>query len=268
MKKKSKEKRKFNKEVKYDKINQIIYINKTILNDKNYINDENSPKYKIIDNDSIINENNTNNKNYNPTINNIINFQGQNYINIINQININSDNSINNTNLFANNIELIIDKMNNINNVIFGLKQYNIIYQNLYDSMSIITSYTARIFNKLFVLFIYKSLLKNTNLLQCYNCLFYNFQDKYTYFNSQIYNMKEIIGNAINFIDDIYFNINNSIFVNENEKKELLLKISNVKFYLNQNLRFFEEHNKLIKNFIENLYCLIKLIYEMIDQNK
>ena len=268
LKKKSKEKRKFNKEVKYDKINQIIYINKTILNDKNYINDENSPKYKIIDNDSIINENNTNNKNYNPTINNIINFQGQNYINIINQININSDNSINNTNLFANNIELIIDKMNNINNVIFGLKQYNIIYQNLYDSMSIITSYTARIFNKLFVLFIYKSLLKNTNLLQCYNCLFYNFQDKYTYFNSQIYNMKEIIGNAINFIDDIYFNINNSIFVNENEKKELLLKISNVKFYLNQNLIFFEEHNKLIKNFIENLYCLIKLIYEMIDQNK
>ena len=273
VKKKLKEKRKYNKEVKYDKVNQIIYINKTILNDNNNINDETSIKSKIIDNnDSIINENNkkiNNNNNNNPTINNIINFQGQNYINIINHFNINSDNSINNTNLIANNIELMIDKMNcNLNNVFLSFNQFNNIFQILYDSINLITTYTERILNKLFMLFIYKSLLKNANLLQSYNCLFHNFQDKYMYFHSQLNNMKEIIENAINFTNEIYFKINSSFFGNENEEKELLLKISSMKYYLNENLQFFENYNRLIKNFNENLYCLIKLIYEMTEQNK
>lgn len=266
LKKKYKEKRKFNKQVKYDKFNQIIYINKAIFKENNNINDDISQKSKIIDNnDSIINENNKKNKNDNPTI---INFQGQNYINIINHISFNSDNSINNTNLVSNNIELMIDKLNIINNVILSFSQFNIIFKGLYDSMNIIFSYTAKISNKLFALLIYRSLLKNTNLLQCYNCLFYNFQDKYMYFHSQLNNIKEIFGNAINCIDDIYFNINNSFFGNENEKKEILLKISNMNYYLNENLKYFDKHDKLIKNFNENLYCLIKLIYEMTDQNK
>ena len=265
LKKKLKEKRKPNKEVKYDKINQIIYINKTILSDNNNtINDEISQKKKIIEKDKPITVESEKNKNNSSTINNIINFQGQNYINIINHININSDNSINNINLVASNIKLILDQ---INNFFLSFNQFDIIFSNLYNCIEIVIAYTEIVLKKLVLLFIYKVLLKKTIILQYCNSLFYNFQDKFMNFHYILNIIKENIANGINFIDNVYFKINNSFVGNENEKKELLTKIDNIKYSLNDNLNYFENHTKLIKNFNENFLYLIKLINEIIEPN-
>ena len=58
-------------------------------------------------------------------------------------------------------------------------------------------------------------------------------------FNSKLNMIKENFRSAINFIDDIYIKLNNSFFLNENDKKELLLKINDLKFFLNENLKLF-----------------------------
>ena len=262
LKKIFKKKKKYNKEVKYDKINDIVFINKSILKDNNIINNENSRKKEIIDNkESKINEINNNKS---PTVNNIINFQGQNYINIINHININSDNSINNTNLVANNIELMIDK---IKNIFLNFHLFKNEFKNLYESMYLISFYIEELLKKLNLLLIYRVLFKNSNILVNCNCLYHNFVDSMLLFNSKLNMIKENFRSAINFIDDIYIKLNNSFFLNENDKKELLLKINDLKFFLNENLRLYDIYAKPTNNFKENLNCLLILFNDMINQN-
>ena len=262
IKKINKEKIKYNPDVEYNKIKNIIFISKSIFsdkNDKNNINEKNAKEKNKNKNIKYIRLGN-NNINHGETINNIINFQGQNYINIINQININSDNSINNNNLIKYDIELMIGKIKNFfldfNKFMFALK-------NLNNSLILIHYYVEEVIKKLYLLRIYPALLKKTTIPEFCKNLFFNFDDKKNIFFTQIINLKKNYLNIIDFIDDIFNRINNSFSIKENEKKEITTKINNAKFYLNENIKFMELYEKPINNFIENFVCLLNLIYKI-----
>ena len=157
--------------------------------------------------------------------------------------------------------------LDQINNFFMSFNQFDIIFSNLYNCIELIIAYTEIVLKKLVPLFMYKVLLKKTIILQNCNCLFYNFQDKFMNFQYIINIIKDNIAKEINFINNVYFKINNSFVGNENEKKELLTKIDNIKYFLNENLSYFENHTQLIKNFNENFLYLIKLINEIIEPN-
>ena len=259
IKKINKEKNKYNPEVEYDRIKNIIYINKSIMNIQNNINEKNSKeknKSKTIKYKRAGNNNNA----HGETINNIINFQGKNYINIINHININSDNSINNNNLIRYDIELMIDKIKNFN---LDFKKFTDSLKNLITSLNLIYYFVEVIIKKLYQLFIYPALLKKTTIPEFCNYLFFNFEDKKNLFFEQLFHLKKNYQNIIDFTDNIHNKINNNFSIKENVKKELLRKVNNIKFYLNENIKFTELYEKPINNFIDNFDCLLNLIYKI-----
>ena len=196
-------------------------------------------------------------------INNIITFQGQNYINIINNININTDNSItnSNTNLLKNLIELIIDKVKN-SVLEFGKFESNL--KNVKDSMFLIFSYLEESIKKLVLLLLfYRNLLKASPIKQICNSLFLHFKDNKTKFEIQLFNLKNTFIRANDFIDNIYNKIDESHFKDEKERNELLSKIQNVKLYLNENIKFFDISILPLNNFEENFYWLLNLMNQI-----
>ena len=232
--------KRYNSYVEYDKNKNIIFIDKSIFNESNNIN-----KNDIFDSNKIIWKNNY--ANQEKKINNIITFQGQNYINIINNININTDNSINNsnTNLIKNLIELIIDKVKN-SVLEFGKFESNL--KNVKDSMFLIFS---------------RNLLKASPIKQICNSLFLHFKDNKTKFEIQLFNLKNTFIRANDFIDNIYNKIDESHFKDEKERNELLSKIQNVKLYLNENIKFFDIYILPLNNFEENFYWLLNLMNQI-----
>ena len=248
--------KRYNSYVEYDKIKNIIFIDKSIFNESNNIN-----KNDIFDSNKIIWKNNY--ANQEKKINNIITFQGQNYINIINNININTDNSINNsnTNLIKNLIELIIDKVKN-SVLEFGKFESNL--KNVKDSMFLIFSYLEESIKKLVLLLLfYRNLLKASPIKQICNSLFLHFKDNKTKFEIQLFNLKNTFIRANDFIDNIYNKIDESHFKDEKERNELLSKIQNVKLYLNENIKFFDISILPLNNFEENFYWLLNLMNQI-----
>ena len=253
---KNSKKLKYNKEVEFDKINEIIYINKSIFKDNktNTLEKKIKRKRKKL----IFKEHKVKKK---ERFNNIINFQGQNYINIINHININPDNSINNTNSISNYIELMLNRIKNcsldINKLEFSIK-------NLFDSIDIIYSYTQNLQKKLLTMILYyPNLLKDTKLYADCNYLFFNFEDNKNRFYSQIINLKKNFDNTIDYIDNIYNKIDSTDSVNNNEKTKLLTKVKDLKLYINENIKMLGLYTNPIDNFIQNFYCLLFLINEI-----
>ena len=245
----------FNSAVNYDKINDIIYINKSIFNNNNNELKESNKNQK----DYKFDMNNINQKKY---INNIITLQGQNHINIINNININANNTINNNNLSQNYIELMIDK---IKNAIFDLNKFKFLLKNFRESIILIIAFTEEVFKKIYLLLIYRALLKNTSILEEYNNLYLNFEDKTNNFCIQLEHLKQSLENAVNCVIDTYKKLNIINYDNSREKLELFSKIQTLMSLIDDNIKTFYIYNELKENFLQNFYCLISLIYEIIS---
>ena len=203
--------------------------------------------------------NNINQKKY---INNIITLQGQNHISIINNININANNTINNNNLSQNYIELMIDK---IKNAIFDLNKFKFLLKNFRESIILIIAFTEEVFKKIYLLLIYRALLKNTSILEEYNNLYLNFEDKTNNFCIQLEHLKQSLENAVNCVIDTYKKLNIINYDNSREKLELFSKIQTLMSLIDDNIRTFYIYNELKENFLQNFYCLISLIYEIIS---
>ena len=251
------EKVKYNQFVEYNKNKHIIFINKSIFNlenNKNGISKSNKIQEKI---------KYENNKNQKKTINNIITFQGPNFINIINNININQDNFINNNNLIDNYIELITDR---IKSSLFEFDKYVFSLKNLKDSILLIYSFSEEVSKKLIILLIYKNLLKVSSIQQIFNCLFLNYKENKNQFDIQLLNLKNSFEKANDFVDNIYNKIFMTHFQDENKKNELLSKIKKIKIYLIENIKYFEIYNNPLHNFEENFYCLLILIYKLTSE--
>lgn len=261
---KSYENFKSNPFVEYDSINNIIIISKSIFNDTNNNKNDNKKEY-ILQNNKKEKQNtpyNVCHSEQKAEIKNIITFQGNNYINIINHINVNADNSINNNNLIENYFELIIEK---IKNLLLEFNKFTISLKNLKDSLLLIYSYLEEAIKKLYILIIYKVLFKNTTIYEFCNYLFYNFQDNKNNFDMTLLNLKQTFNKAIDFIDNLYKKIDDIHFNNKNEKIEILSKIELMKLYLNENSKYFDIYNEPINNFIQNYHCLLNLIYQLIN---
>ena len=248
--------KKYNPYVEYNKNKNIIFIDKSIFNEFNNIN-----RNDTFDSNMSIGKSNY--EIQDKRINNIITFQGQNYINIINTININTGNSINNTNANLKNylIELIIDK---VKNSVLEFGQFESNLKNLKHSMFLIFSYLEESIKKLVLLLLfYRNLLKASPIKQICNYLFFNFKDNKNKFEMQLFNLKNTFMKANDFIDNIYNKIGPNQFKDENERKEILSKIQSVKLYLNENIKFFEIYTLPLSNFEENFYWLLNLMNQI-----
>ena len=254
--------KKYNQLVEYDQIKDIILIDKSILKNNDII--ENKKEEIKGKNNKLKKKNNIiiKRQKSNPAdrINNIITFQGQNYINIINHININADNSINNNIIIQNYIELMTDM---IKNSLLEFDKFKICLQNLKDSIFLIYSYIEEATKKLFILLIYKVLLNFSDISKTCNYLLFNFEDKKNSFDLQLFNLKKSFEKSIDFTDNIYNKIESVNFIDENEKNQILTKIKIMKLSINENILFFDLYTKPINNFIANFYCLLNLIYQI-----
>ena len=251
------EKTQYNQLVEYDKIKNIIFISKSIFDLKNIKSEtlkytKNTEKIKC--------------KNYiyqMKKINNSINFQGPNYINIINNININPDNFVNNTNLIDNYIELISER---IKISLFEFDHYVLCIKNLKDSIFLIYSFLEEALKKLIILLIYKNLIKVSSIQQILNYLFLNYKENKNQFDMQLLNLKSSFEKANDFVDNIYNKIDSTHFEDAEKKNELLLKLKKMKFYLLENIKYYEIYNIPLKNFEENFYCLLLLINKLTSE--